>query len=1053
MKKQLLFFAFLLSIIIALSICVCATAISVEVDGIEDITATINSAKSGDIVNFKLVDNIIFDESISISIGITVNIDFNGYGLTYNGTGNGKTNIGGIVIDSFGAVLNLKGSNPMTDHRTYTHYGDDVVPDMTGTGNLICVFSGKLNIENSYLYAKNAYVVYAELVDGANYQIFANQSVLRVDEGAEYSAITFIGGNKYSNSTPKRVLKLSNSVEYGGFYGNDHNFNVTRGSEFTNVLFYDFYLKNDCWYMPDNSAVRQELMHTFDEAMAITGCVFHNYDGTLANIKIRTETGKQNLKLYNCEYNALEVVGKFVGDRIGNACVYIVEIPATCVSTGVMHYYVNGFGEGNKKSNQTIPLNANHTEGMETISYPNGYCSEGIGTSVCTSCGESFETGNVYLPIFVNLGYSLFNIKNSVTLGTKINRNAYYTYISQNPEISLEFGVLVGNANIEVSLENGELAVRNGYAVSMGSGVMDVFEVKVLNIKQDMHDKKFAMEFYIFDGEAIEFSEEELDLLSYNEIEDMLDEIKIAVNELLDTKHKLYYNEDGSFRVLIIADAHMNVSGDATNVQEVKDRIKLLVDRENPNLVIFTGDNTIGSSTEQKLRDNITALVSYIEEKEIPWCHVYGNHDHENALGEEEQQKVYESFEYCVSKSDSRDLTGTGNYVLGVYNQDGSLGSVIYCLDSGTYVSGGGYDYIRDDQIEWYKSSSRLLEEYTGRLVYGMMAFHIPLIENTYAFNNKDNKELVYEYTGNRNEAICSSATDTELLEAIWERGDIKAIVTGHDHINDYMYNYLGVKLCSSPNVSDLTYYNENVQGGRVFDLNLETITDIKTYVSYIIERVSADDFDYFPKDITLENFEGEAPKTGTASLGGGTISGKIELNVVSDKGIDGSSAIEVKRSQTDNSELYIYFDNDSYGKLGENKYLVVWMDFTNIEFRKASVGLLYDGANFPYMTDHDDGTNPPYYYLADGSDQWQTLSHGGDGCFGVKDGGGINGKKGYFAFRTEDFLKSQKGAAMTEETLVTGFYMYLDISSATYADVPFYIDNIMLVEDYTTVK
>ena len=125
-----------------------------------------------------------------------------------------------------------------------------------------------------------------------------------------------------------------------------------------------------------------------------------------------------------------------------------------------------------------------------------------------------------------------------------------------------------------------------------------MLEIKVANIKDSQFDEKFAMELFVFDGKSVEYVEDQLDLLSYNEIAEMLDELKAAIRELLYSKHTLYCNEDGSFRVLIIADAHMNVNGNAQDVQEVKDRIKLLVDRENPNLVIFTGDNTIGSSSE-----------------------------------------------------------------------------------------------------------------------------------------------------------------------------------------------------------------------------------------------------------------------------------------------------------------------------------------------------------------------------------------------------------------------------------------------------------------------
>jgi 3',5'-cyclic AMP phosphodiesterase CpdA len=320
--------------------------------------------------------------------------------------------------------------------------------------------------------------------------------------------------------------------------------------------------------------------------------------------------------------------------------------------------------------------------------------------------------------------------------------------------------------------------------------------------------------------------------------EEEIKELETKVEKLLESKHKLTFNDDGSFRVLILADTHMTVEADVLKIQELRNRIKLLVDREKPDLVIFTGDNTIRSSNEVILRRNLAVLVGYLEEKQILWCHVYGNHDHENALSKEEQQKIYESYEYCVSKTNPEGvyISGVGNYVNAVYNKDGSIGAVIYCLDSGTYAF-DGYDYIRASQVSWYKETSELIQEYNGgKAVHGIMAFHIPLVENNVAYENRDNKEMVFEYTGERNEKICSSNIDSNLFETVIERGDIKAIVTGHDHVNDYMYNYKGVKLASSPNFSDLTYTSAEVQGARVFDLDLSTIDNVTTYVSYIRE-------------------------------------------------------------------------------------------------------------------------------------------------------------------------------------------------------------------------
>ena len=643
------------------------------------------------------------------------------------------------------------------------------------------------------------------------------------------------------------------------------------------------------------------------------------------------------------------------------------------------------------------------------------------------------------MKVFVNLGYSTNEENTDMALGTRINREMLDKFLSKNSNEQFDFGVIAGNTSTTVELLDGEVLLSEGgiKASLKDSYAFSLVSVKLTNIAKEYYSKKILLEFYISDGEKIEYSDGALNYLSLEDLNIMIEEEKKEAVKFLESKIPLYYNDDGSFRVMVIADAHMNVDADAAKVQAVKDRIKLLVDRVEPNLIIFTGDNVIGSSSEEKLRRNIDAIVGYIEEKEIPWCHVYGNHDHEGSLSNAQQQPIFESYEYCVSKAGPENVSGTGNYALGVYNKDGTLGSVVYCLDSGAYAN-GGYDYIKQDQIDWYKESSELIEAYAGKTVPAIMAFHIPLIENNTAHNQRDNKEIVYEYSGNKNENICASATDTELLETIFERGDVKAIVTGHDHVNDYMYNYLGVKLTSSPNVSDLTYTNASVQGSRVFDLNVDTLDDIPTYVEYVIERINPDDYGTLADNTTL--FENNSFEASYSGYDQGSINGNVTISSV-----DG--AIEVIRSAGGNYEIYIDLGKDAYGKLGANKYLIVWVDFSNVEFRKACFGLLTnDGNSCPYRTDDHDSRSS-FYYLADGTSEWVTLSHGGDGCFGTGDSGsqGMKGKKGYLALPIEYFKEGSR--VMNSETLVTGLYMYADVNDG--AGKPYYLDNVMLVTDY----
>ena len=1039
--KKLYFFIFLITLVACLAVGVFAAERYIEVVDSTDITNTMGSLGNGDTVTFKLTRDIELASTVEINMDITVNVEFNGHQIKYVGGNGADTTIAAFYVNSTGAVLNLKGSNRLENYKTYNHYGEDVKADLIGNGNLLAVANGTVSIKDAYLYANNnTFVIFGAFVSDADYKITVSSSVLRVNEGAKCSAICFKGGNANNNDVKSRRLFLDNCVEYGGFYGHNFSFNLTRGSSFNKVKFYDFYITNDCWYNPDNALVKELLMNSVEHALQITDSVFCAYNGELGAIKIKTETGKQNIRLYNCEFAEFVPGSIFMGDKGGVACVYVITEQTTCQTAGLMNSYESPSGTVTYYENKVVPAGGHlPTEAVPT--YPNGYANMGVGVAFCSLCSEQLETDEVFEPLFVSLGYSINDKGDSLTLGTYMNKALYDAYRLTFGKDELEYGIVVGRDDFEITEANGQLSVKNGYKICLSEEKNVFFNLKITGFNDSNANQMFTADFYIFDGEETAFvvGNSAPAKATYMEISDSLDEISMAAKSLLESKHTLYYNEDGSFRIMVLADMHINSSSDTTTLKET---IKTLVDKEQPNLVIFTGDNVIGASNADSLRKCLDSLVGYIEEKQIPWCHVYGNHDRERALSNEEQQEIYQSYKYCISK-DERGVDGVGNYVHGIFNRDGSLGSVIYFLDSGTSNGSYGYDYITDNQIAWYKNTSDILKEYNGgEAVKGIMAFHIPLKENQYAYENRLNTDIVYNYTGDRYEVICPSSKDTNLFETILAQGDVKAIVTGHDHNNDYMYNYYGVKLCSAPTISKHGYSaSAEHEGARIFDMALDTIDDVTTYVSYLIERVDAEGYPTFDSSVLLEGFGNDSLSSfeGTG-YDSGNLSGTISIQIVDGK-------LEIVRSSSGNSEVNIYLDKSKYGKLGANKYLVVWVDFTNVDFRKACFGLLSTNGSIPYRTDDRD-TPTPYYYLADGSSEWIQLSHGNDGCFGTAQAGSVNGMKGYLALPVENFRYGS--VTMNENTLVTGIYFYGDVNSGQ--GTPFYFDDIYLVEDYTEI-
>ncbi len=495
--KKALFFIFLLSIVLALSLCVCATEVSVG--SLADINTAIEQAQKGDTVKITLASSIEFEESIKIDKEITVDFNFNGFQLIYNGT-NGKDSAkGGFYVTNVGATLNLNGSNPLANAKEYTHYGDGVTADMVGTGNLIGVDYGTVNIKNAYLYATNdTFVIYTSYISGAESVVFVENSVLRTKEGSDTGAICYRGGNNNSanGSLVKKVLVMNNSVEYGGFKGNDCSFNLTEGSAFTNVKFYDFVLKNDSWL--SNSSL---YLNSFEKSIPIYHCVFKQYDEQTGDIRIRTETGKHNIKLYDCEFAEVVNDSKFSGDSGGTAHVYIIEKMPTCLEDGSAYSYSNPKGAQNTnpmssyKQNSFVLKKSGHSlDEKERIVYENGYTSKGKGVMTCVYCLVDCDTGNTYEPIFDNLGMSLSMDGSGVSFGMKINEKELKAFVDSN-EADFDFGFLVGNKELEFFIENGEISVKNGYTKSFSQIRCNYIDFKIIGFTDKNKDSEFVAEF------------------------------------------------------------------------------------------------------------------------------------------------------------------------------------------------------------------------------------------------------------------------------------------------------------------------------------------------------------------------------------------------------------------------------------------------------------------------------------------------------------------------------------------------------------------------------
>lgn len=328
--------------------------------------------------------------------------------------------------------------------------------------------------------------------------------------------------------------------------------------------------------------------------------------------------------------------------------------------------------------------------------------------------------------------------------------------------------------------------------------------------------------------------------------------------EYMSTRLKLRFRPNGTFRILILTDPH----GGADSHPQLKPGIDAIVEAARPDLLIFGGDMTghkIGCSTLEELHEYVSQITEAAERLDIPWGHVYGNHDYNKGLSNEAQQAVYESFSHCVSKRGPKDIHGVGNFVLPILSSTGEdVVSQVWGFDTHDdnrrfaetyglpedtrfilpehFAMGYHSDSLHTDQVLWYYETSRALEGRLGRKVPGLMVMHIPLPEFCLIPRNPQQTFM----TGVMREHVGCNELNPGLFSACLQCGDIRGIFCGHDHLNDFCGMYCGVLLGCCAGINYDCGSNDDQRGGRIVELNESDPWRLNTRMLYLRDVIGA---------------------------------------------------------------------------------------------------------------------------------------------------------------------------------------------------------------------
>ncbi len=279
------------------------------------------------------------------------------------------------------------------------------------------------------------------------------------------------------------------------------------------------------------------------------------------------------------------------------------------------------------------------------------------------------------------------------------------------------------------------------------------------------------------------------------------------------------------FRIIQFTDLHWVNGGQyEKNDDSTFVLIRKAIEVEKPDLIVFTGDIIVSSGA----REGWEKLSHLMMELKTPFAVAFGNHDTEADISKTEALKILEKNAYNVTYNADESISGIGNCSLPVLSEKGKKEKwILYLFDSQAYSqvkAVGGYDWIKPNQIEWYRNQSAFHAKKAGKVLPSLAFFHIPLPEFETIRNQK-------ETLGNHSEGVCPPLLNSGLLAAFIERKDVLGVFCGHDHNNDYIGIMDGICLGYGRKTGYVSAYKEILErGGRVIDL-YEDDAKFDTYI------------------------------------------------------------------------------------------------------------------------------------------------------------------------------------------------------------------------------
>jgi len=291
------------------------------------------------------------------------------------------------------------------------------------------------------------------------------------------------------------------------------------------------------------------------------------------------------------------------------------------------------------------------------------------------------------------------------------------------------------------------------------------------------------------------------------------------------------YKDD--FRILQLSDIHLS---NKDNRQLHYDFMDLTIKDSDADLIVITGDTFTFAD-----KKTVKEFFDFIDSYGINWTIVFGNHDEQGYFSIDWLTDTLNNYgSNCLFKDLQDDnVYGNCNFAINL-TKNGKVKAQVILLDSNRYNFGEyiGYDYIKQDQIDWYENLvNYTTEQNGGEVVESVCFYHIPVPEFQEAWDlaQRHSEKVDYE-DGILQESVSCPKVNSGFFDMAVILGSTKAMFVGHDHVNNFGITYKGIFLCYGINSTDRIYSDEDITGGQVIIVHEDGTIDREEIYHYYEE-------------------------------------------------------------------------------------------------------------------------------------------------------------------------------------------------------------------------